>query len=308
MAVGFNSNLLIELRSQFNIQYVISDDPLADLNWFAIHELKINVAAPILSREMLDCLAELRSHYAQFVDINSRRYYYVPGREPETYNGFVLTFYKIYEILKSHSIELVLFSNIPHEGFDYILYLVSGYLKIPNIICHQSLIPNRFWITSSISELGRFSLSPQIFDQERSNYSLPENWFYMLGSSQDASYGVKQAFLEVAKRIHRMPPALIRLYYGREYRYNNARITRRKNASDRYIYFPLHLQPELTTSSLGGIYSDQLLAIETLSAWIPDDYYIYLKENPKQTEKQRGGLFYKRLETLKNVVILNQAN
>jgi capsule polysaccharide export protein KpsC/LpsZ len=60
----------------------------------------------------------------------------------------------------------------------------------------------------------------------------------------------------------------------------------------------------LTTSAVGGIYADQLLALEALSARMPEGHLIYVKENPKQTEKQRGSLFYKRLRALRNVRVV----
>jgi len=71
-----------------------------------------------------------------------------------------------------------------------------------------------------------------------------------------------------------------------------------------YIYVPLHLQPEMTTSSLGGIYRDQLLMIEHLHQKLPNGWKILVKENPKQGPFARGPMFFHRLNRLNNVIMV----
>ena len=60
----------------------------------------------------------------------------------------------------------------------------------------------------------------------------------------------------------------------------------------------------MSTSTLGGNYSDQLLAIEHLSSILPDDSWIYVKENPKQTGAMRGPKFFDRLDRIPNLEFL----
>ena len=74
--------------------------------------------------------------------------------------------------------------------------------------------------------------------------------------------------------------------------------------NSKFVYFPLQLQPELTTSALGKEYCDQLLAIEKLSKLLTDDYSIFVKENPKQGGQMRGRLFFHRLNQIGNVRLL----
>jgi len=48
---------------------------------------------------------------------------------------------------------------------------------------------------------------------------------------------------------------------------------------EKFIYFPLHFQPEATTYPYGGFFTDQINAIEMLSKSIPKDVKIIIKEH-----------------------------
>jgi hypothetical protein len=306
LLVGFDGMTLAALRARFDVQCVISEDPSSTLDWHALHYLQIEHRNYAMTTEQWDCFMAVREHYLQFNDINSRRHYYVPSREAETWNGFVITFHIVYKLLKEHAIKLVLHANIPHEGFDFVLHKVARFLGISSVLCYQSLIPNRFWLTRTIPEFGRFSANPSLFNLQPSGYTLPKQWFYMKNSHKSSEYGLAQLLREVWRRPHRLPLALVRYVYASQFRAAVAAQTKHRVKGERYVYFPLHLQPELTTAALGGIYADQLLAVEALSAWVPKDCAIYLKENPKQTEKQRGPHFYQRLRALPNVRLLGR--
>ena len=56
-----------------------------------------------------------------------------------------------------------------------------------------------------------------------------------------------------------------------------------------YVIVNLHYQPEMSTSPAGDIFVDQLLCIEVLAKYVPDDYLIYVKEHPSQFYAQTDG-------------------
>lgn len=78
------------------------------------------------------------------------------------------------------------------------------------------------------------------------------------------------------------------------------------NFNDKYFYYPLHFQPELTSSPLGGIFSDQLLVVQMLAACLPPDYKIYIKEHPMQRYKNRDIEFYQSLLIIPNVRFISR--
>ncbi len=77
-----------------------------------------------------------------------------------------------------------------------------------------------------------------------------------------------------------------------------------------FVYFALHYQPERTTCPDGGIFSDQLLAIRTISQALPKGWRILVKEHPSQFywqtegELSRWDGYYDQINEIENVVLV----
>ena len=86
----------------------------------------------------------------------------------------------------------------------------------------------------------------------------------------------------------------------------NNKLNNSINPSQKFIYFPLHFEPERVTLSVTPFYTDQLSIIKNLARSIPIEYKLYVKEHPFQiTSSWRPISFYKELLKLPNVVLLH---
>lgn len=223
-----------------------------------------------------------------------------------------------YNILSRNKIKLVVFSNVPHEGPFILLYYLCLDLGVRTVILMQSLFPKRFFIFHKISDLGQFDTGPARhynfsdieFDKQ------PQRLFYMRGSFFIPRWRFRFRLLALKMKL------VFRLFGGgpndRKFRKSMFRINelvgryhlqRHKSLANfdnrvNYVYFPLQLQPEMTTDVLGGEYSDQLLALERLHRLLPKDWVVYVKENPKQTNYFRSESFFQRLGNLSRVYYL----
>jgi len=85
--------------------------------------------------------------------------------------------------------------------------------------------------------------------------------------------------------------------------------------SKKFIYFPLHYQPEATTYPFGGMFADQIRALRLLSVSIPENYFIYVKEHPdtfntsdaawSRGDRGRDLNYYKDIQEISNVRCLD---
>lgn len=305
VVIGFTSEIQNALCSTFDVVYTVGDNAAANMQWHDLARLDSTLQAPSFAALNDGTFQTLLNTYQRFADINSRRFFLIQAPESEVFNGFVATFYIAHRILTGTKPDVVIFCNLPHEGFDYVFYCLARALGIRTLATSQTLIPERFWFCENIEKFDEILSTPPLFDGEPSNYRLPEAWFYMPTSDRHPNYTLRDAIIETARRPWRLPLAALRYHHSARFRRDQKTARyHAPGAAAQYVYFPLHLQPELTTSSLGGPggrYSDQVSAIEQLSLLVPEGVWIYIKENPKQTAQQRGPLFYRRLAALPNV-------
>ena len=129
-------------------------------------------------------------------------------------------------------------------------------------------------------------------------------WRGILGEDY-VKYGASPAFLRAAvckipKLLEAIPIAWKRWIYVWPVRRES--IEQRKYyqslagepvKGERYIYFPLHYQPEASSNPMGGdMYADQIIPLNILSRSLPDDMKIYVKIHPEQLSPMRTREYY----------------
>ena len=244
-------------------------------------------------------------------------------------------------ILQRERIDVVIFFNIPHLFYDTLFYQVAKSRNIETLIITQSAFTNRICSLRSIEDYGILppiesakSIEPLSIDK----HEIPQ-WFYMREIKQERSelggrltlngfahlleYLVTQKPTKllqpwyIIKHIIRMKKLsskfpkwrdpFANFFHVSQFSYFETLMEFENNEIDfnqKFVYFPLQLQPEMTTSALGERYKDQALAIERLSLMCPEDCLVYVKENPSQTAKMRSPMFFHRLRRIRNVRIL----
>ena len=254
-----------------------------------------------------------RRHYNRI----SNKTHHKPDDWSDYDNMFFLAAQYFYDLLIRTKVRFVVMSYIPQSGAEIILYHLSKLLDTEVLIMHQAYFPNKFWIMKSIEDFGVFETTPgegistlppivemPFYMQRGKKYSkLP----YVLAVISLECLRLIAKFLvlqmlwdrrSTSRSLQRMSKCWeYNLYLGKP----NLQAEQVVSLDCQFIYFPLHLQPELSTDTFGLEYGDQLLALESLSAAAPEGMLIYAKENPLQTRSMRSRSFYRRIGMLENV-------
>lgn len=254
---------------------------------------------------------------------------------------FHLTARKLKQLLLQKNISAVLFVNIPHTGDDYLLYRIAEDMGLRVTLLYTAPFPQRLFSTPSLEAFGRLNPAQSahpapVGDVEEILAQIANGVSsYMGGTKRRAPHSLRER-LSALRTLLTLAPSLllsrhrdqamgelIRLHRGlgkwsrlrreirRGHRARNFLTWLGTLSQDvsalpaKFVYVPLHFQPEMTTAPLGRQYCDQALAIEKLAACLPDDYAIVVKENPKQLEFHREKTFTERLRRIERVTVMH---
>lgn len=237
---------------------------------------------------------------------------------------FSLAFDHAWKWLHENEIDAVVYSNVPHQGTAVVQYHLARKLKLKTRIFIQSQFAGRSWLVDHWKDLGQFS-SCEPGEPFEIEVSKPENQPFYMRSVRGEIDRKARTFLHKFRARSVVSMGLTGLTAEGRRRSFQRNMTRWQRAvqdehyfryatehfkasptDEAYVYFPLHLQPEMTTDILGGIFADQLSALETLREIVPETTAIYVKENPKQMGRLRGSAFFKRLAGIPNIKLLSR--
>lgn len=296
--------------SQFKVCEWISDKPHATIDIWDFLLMRESMLTDYIYDEKV-YLACYEKGLNTFINMYSRCSPYYTRTYHDFIDAFNIYFRKMYELVITKNIELVVFSNIMHEGADYILYLIAKELKLKTILFYQTLF-NSFFVVNDKDDFGEFKNCKTLAElkEQKIVKSHKSDLFYMKGIDALNNPELKISWKYFTERFFKKDFLGAGTYLTRHARYQlflrkSFSLSKDFDEKSKFVYFPLHMQPELTTSAIGGIYNDQILAIEKTAKLIPKDWVVLVKENPKQTDFQRGEWFFKRLTNLKNVVLVN---
>jgi len=290
--------------------FTVSDDDKTDLN---IHDLffrKIPQQTP--DHELRK---KLEPHFETFKELYSRHWYprKISNEEYFSYFNTYIDFFS--NLYKKEDFRGAIFSNVPHEGPDYIAFLTAKELNVKTLIFYQTIFCNRVFASEEIN-----LYNPQLIPhsnrpvrdlskhQEAVDKAISEigNWFYMSNKPQSEHFTPWQLLKNSRKCFKKDPRLIMQLMYNDAQYYLDYKRSVAKNFSVdnmKFVYFPLHLQPELTTSILGNGFTDQIKAIRYLSDNLPEGVKIVVKENPKQNSFKRPTGYLKDLVSIPRVVL-----
>ena len=253
-------------------------------------------------------------------------------------------------VIRAYKPDVLIFPVEPHGAYDYIAYELAKIMGIKTFCFTESRVSDRLLHMTDIREgsptllkmleknRGKsFTLddlsadirayylkhsgsgkdsTPQYVSYLKNKYSFFHRFTFgkISRSIRDGTFFSKiYRLLFVEKNFLMLRRFAVELTYTvrpnlkKEYR----SLEFQADLSEKFIYAPLQVQPERSTSPMGDMFVDQILMLETISASLPPGWKIYVKEHPIQWVRigshfssSRYPGYYQKISRLKNVTLV----
>lgn len=295
-------------------------------------------------------IADCREYEKLFVK-NSDRFAFFnisARRRTAIYQGMLLYWYGL---LQDHKIDAVFLESTPHMGWDMALYaaakalgkdafyiertsiddtvmLIADYSKLPNVPddylvgkskadlvqylgeeFYKKVFKESYWIKRSKIIVSQAGIKKS-FGKKVGNFLNLAKYFFGKTEKQDRPTSFAYNF-PIPRFLNVILEQYVKWHNRGLYKYYSS-LTQTPDMSAKYIFFPMQFQPERTSMPLGGIFENQLLALQILSQAAPSDWKIYVKEHPRQLKTSRTNSihyrnrkYYQALTAIPKVVLLD---
>ncbi|OGF62501.1 hypothetical protein A2926_03505 [Candidatus Giovannonibacteria bacterium RIFCSPLOWO2_01_FULL_44_40] len=218
-------------------------------------------------------------------------------------------------VLKKYRPDAVVMSYIPHFVYDFVIYALAETLGIKILTFVDTRIPGRLlplkdfwggseWLHDALEENRDKNFKAEDLPEDIKNYYAPRT---------DKNFNSPPPNLDFKINKYSTRFSLFNFFYlfTNNLKGQYLRLQSPPDFSKKFIYAPLQLQPECSTSPQGGAFVDQILALEILSAALPAGWLIYVKEHPLQWMRWGFGFssiryrdYYKKISEIDNVSIV----
>lgn len=281
-------------------------------------------------------LAKLYECESEILMMMNKRYEWMGVYERKRFYYSLVRYW--YGILQKYMPDKIIFTAPPHAPFEFVIYHLAKLLRLPMIIFDNTWVIDRLAITGDYRE-GYTSLAEELKKNKDEYFGvgdLPDDLrvYYLRQTNPNVdstppsvnnfinrlawkkTYRMRIKFLFDSIKNGEILPVLGKHIYKKfisniKDEFLSVQYMGKLDFARPSIYVPLHYQPECTTSPLGGVFVDQLLMVETLSAALPPGWCLYVKENPQQWQPRglnyfsyRYKGFYKALAAIPRVCLV----
>lgn len=240
-------------------------------------------------------------------------------------------------VIKKYKPDMIIFPTLPHTVYNYIIYAIAKIFNINMVMFENSEVSDDILLYHDWKD-GCMALQKRIRENKGKKISIEnlspglQNYYYKqvdpkidstpfyikYQKKRDSGFGLFKKRFNIAVNSIKNGTIFrkILLFFAKQFKPNlkkeYLKLQVEPNFEKKFVYVPLHYQPERTSSPQGDIFVDQILMIETIAASLPDDWIIYVKEHPSQWWLKTGinysscryPGYYGRIARLKNVFLV----